>query len=109
MRKVPYPTSGEILLEEFLVPMDITQYRLAKEIGVQQRRGRLPHERNQTSKASATTLQPTIRLAPSRLASSGVIAAEQVLSRSFQPSERVIARVRTDRRSTVSRARPYRL
>jgi addiction module HigA family antidote len=38
MRKVPYPTPGEILLEEFLVPMGVTQYRLAKEIGVQQRR-----------------------------------------------------------------------
>jgi len=38
MRKVPYATPGEILLEEFLVPMGITQYRLAKEIGVQQRR-----------------------------------------------------------------------
>lgn len=29
---------GEILLEEFLLPMGITQYRLAKEIGVPQRR-----------------------------------------------------------------------
>ena len=29
---------GEILLEEFLKPMGITQYRLAKEIGVPQRR-----------------------------------------------------------------------
>jgi antitoxin HigA-1 len=38
MRKVPYPTPGDILLEEFLLPMAITQYRLAKEIGVQQRR-----------------------------------------------------------------------
>ncbi len=38
MRKVPYPHPGEILLEEFLKPMGITQYRLAKEIGVQQRR-----------------------------------------------------------------------
>jgi addiction module HigA family antidote len=27
-------TSGEILLEEFLKPMGISQYRLAKEIGV---------------------------------------------------------------------------
>lgn len=36
MRTVPYPTPGEILLEEFLKPMDITQYRLAKEIGVPQ-------------------------------------------------------------------------
>jgi len=38
MRELPYPTPGEILLEEFLNPMGITQYRLAKEIGVPQRR-----------------------------------------------------------------------
>lgn len=38
MRKVPYPHPGEILLKEFLTPMGITQYRLAKEIGVPQRR-----------------------------------------------------------------------
>lgn len=38
LRKVPYPHPGEILLEEFLKPMGITQYRLAKEIGVPQRR-----------------------------------------------------------------------
>ena len=37
-RKVPYPHPGEILLEEFLKPMGITQYRLAKEIGVAQGR-----------------------------------------------------------------------
>ncbi|MFZ2407730.1 MAG: HigA family addiction module antitoxin [Methylobacter sp.] len=37
-RDIPYPTPGEILLEEFLKPMGITQYRLAKEIGVPQRR-----------------------------------------------------------------------
>jgi addiction module HigA family antidote len=37
-REIPYPTLGEILLEEFLKPMGITQYRLAKEIGVPQRR-----------------------------------------------------------------------
>jgi antitoxin HigA-1 len=29
---------GEILLEEFLVPMEITQYRLAKDLSVPQRR-----------------------------------------------------------------------
>ena len=29
---------GEVLMEEFLRPMGITQYRLAKEIGVSQRR-----------------------------------------------------------------------
>lgn len=38
MRKVPYPHPGEILMKEFLEPMGITQYRLAKEIGVPQRR-----------------------------------------------------------------------
>ena len=38
MRKLPYPHPGEILLEEFLKPMGLTQYRLAKEIGVPQRR-----------------------------------------------------------------------
>ena len=37
-REIPYPAPGEILLEEFLKPMGITQYRLAKEIGVSQRR-----------------------------------------------------------------------
>ena len=38
MRKIPYPTPGEILQEEFLGPMGITAYRLAKEIGVPQMR-----------------------------------------------------------------------
>jgi hypothetical protein len=38
LREIPYPAPGEILLEEFLKPMGITQYRLAKEIGVSQRR-----------------------------------------------------------------------
>jgi len=37
-REVPYPKPGEILQEEFLSPMGITAYRLAKDIGVQQRR-----------------------------------------------------------------------
>jgi addiction module HigA family antidote len=37
-REVRYPTPGEILQEEFLVPMGITAYRLAKDIGVQQSR-----------------------------------------------------------------------
>ena len=36
MRKVPFPAPGEILLEEFLKPMGITPYRLAKDIGVSQ-------------------------------------------------------------------------
>ncbi len=34
MRKLPPVTPGEILLEEFLRPMEISQYRLAKEIDV---------------------------------------------------------------------------
>lgn len=38
MRQVPYPHPGEILMEEFLKPMGISQYRLAKEIFVPQRR-----------------------------------------------------------------------
>lgn len=37
-REVRYPAPGEILQEEFLRPMGITAYRLAKDIGVQQRR-----------------------------------------------------------------------
>jgi addiction module HigA family antidote len=38
MRKLAPITPGELLLEEFLKPMGISQYRLAKEIGVSQRR-----------------------------------------------------------------------
>lgn len=38
MCKVRYPHPGEILFEEFVKPMGITQFRLAKEIGVPQRR-----------------------------------------------------------------------
>jgi len=34
MREVPYPHPGEILLEEYLKPLGLTQYRLAKAIGV---------------------------------------------------------------------------
>lgn len=35
---VPMQPPGQILLEDFLKPMGITQYRLAKSIGVSQRR-----------------------------------------------------------------------
>ena len=34
MRDYPPIHPGEILLEEFLIPMDISQYKLAKDIGV---------------------------------------------------------------------------
>ena len=37
-RKLPPIHPGEILLEEFLIPMGISQYRLAKDIGVPPRR-----------------------------------------------------------------------
>lgn len=36
MRKIPYSTPGEILSEEFLQPLEISAYRLAKDIGVPQ-------------------------------------------------------------------------
>ena len=38
MRKVPYPKPGEILVEEFLEPLGISAYRIAKDIGVPQMR-----------------------------------------------------------------------
>ena len=34
MKRLPPVMPGELLLEEFLVPMGLSQYRLAKEIGV---------------------------------------------------------------------------
>ncbi|MCK6620667.1 MAG: HigA family addiction module antidote protein [Calditrichaceae bacterium] len=37
-QKIPPVHPGEILLEEFLIPMGITQYRLAKDIHVPARR-----------------------------------------------------------------------
>lgn len=37
-KKMPPIHPGEILLEEFLIPMEITQYRLAKDISVSARR-----------------------------------------------------------------------
>ena len=36
--RLPPVSPGEMLLEEFLKPMELTQYRLAKEISVPQRR-----------------------------------------------------------------------
>ena len=38
MRKLKNITPGEILHEEFLIPMGISQYRLAKELGIPQTR-----------------------------------------------------------------------
>jgi addiction module HigA family antidote len=38
MEKLAPVTPGELLLEEFLIPMGISRYRLAKEIGVSPQR-----------------------------------------------------------------------
>lgn len=38
MEKLKNTTPGEILLEEFLIPMDISQYRLSKDLEVPQTR-----------------------------------------------------------------------
>jgi addiction module HigA family antidote len=38
MEKLNNITPGEILQEEFLIPMNISQYRLAKELGIPQTR-----------------------------------------------------------------------
>jgi addiction module HigA family antidote len=38
IRDLPPVSPGEVLLEDFLIPMGITRYRLAKDIGVPQRR-----------------------------------------------------------------------
>lgn len=58
MKKTLAPTHpGVILLEEFLEPLEITQYRLAKEIGVPQ------HRIYELSKGKrAITLDTAIRL-----------------------------------------------
>jgi plasmid maintenance system antidote protein VapI len=36
MEKLPNIHPGEVLLEEFLVPMEISQYRLAKDLRIPQ-------------------------------------------------------------------------
>ena len=38
MTMIEWPHPGEILLEEYLKPMNISQYRLAQEVGVPPRR-----------------------------------------------------------------------
>jgi len=38
MKKIPIIHPGEILLEEFLIPMEITQYRLSKDLNIPQTR-----------------------------------------------------------------------
>lgn len=38
MKKLPNIHPGEVLLEEFLIPLEITQYRLAKDLKIPQTR-----------------------------------------------------------------------
>jgi addiction module HigA family antidote len=38
MKKIPNIHPGEILLEEFLIPMEISQYRLSKDLKIPQTR-----------------------------------------------------------------------
>ena len=48
---------GEILREEFLIPMGVSQYRLAKEIGVSPRRiNEIVHEKRAVSADTALRL-----------------------------------------------------
>jgi addiction module HigA family antidote len=57
-RDMPPVHPGEILMEDFLKPMGITQYRLAKSIGVPQRRiGEIVHGKR------AITADTALRLA----------------------------------------------
>jgi addiction module HigA family antidote len=37
-KKLPPTTPGEVLLEEFLKPLEVSQYQLAKDVGVPPRR-----------------------------------------------------------------------
>ena len=50
-REIPYPHPCEILLEEFLKPLGVSQYRLAKEIGV-------PKETHQRNRCGQKSCEP---------------------------------------------------
>jgi addiction module HigA family antidote len=54
---------GEVLLEEFLQPMEISQYRLAKDIGVQPRRiNEIVHGKRSITANTALRLSRYFRL-----------------------------------------------
>lgn len=58
MREVSYPTPGEILDEEFLKPLGLSRYRLARAVGVSQRRiDEIVHGKR------AVTIETSLRLA----------------------------------------------
>lgn len=52
---------GKILLEEFLVPMEISQYRLAKDIGVPPRRiNEIVHGKDQSHRIRLCDYRATL-------------------------------------------------
>ena len=56
-RKLPPIHPGEVLLEEFLKPMDINQYRLAKAVSVPARRiNEIVHEKRSVTADTALRL-----------------------------------------------------
>ena len=57
-RDLPPVHPGEILLEDFLAPMEISRYRLAKSIGVPQRR----IDENMKESFGSLTVLPKIHL-----------------------------------------------
>ncbi len=65
MARLPNIHPGEILLEEFLKPMGITQYRLAKDIKVSARRiNEIVHGQRSISAETALRLGKYFGLAP---------------------------------------------
>lgn len=64
-RDFPPIHPGEILLEEFLKPLQITQYRLAKDISVPQRRiGQIVHGKRAISADTALRLARYFEVEP---------------------------------------------
>jgi hypothetical protein len=65
MGKLKPVTPGELLREEFLIPMGLTQYRLAKEIGVPAQRigdivgASVPSRRTPTCACAGSSVFPT--------------------------------------------------
>ncbi|MGH2830728.1 MAG: HigA family addiction module antitoxin [Actinomycetota bacterium] len=56
-KKLPAVHPGEVLLEEFLIPMDLSQYRIAKDINVPPRRiNEIVHGRRAVSADTALRL-----------------------------------------------------
>lgn len=86
MRKLKPVTPGELLLEEFLKPMGISQYRLAKEIGVPaQRIGDI------VARKRAITADTDLRLCRFFGLSNGYWLRAQILH-DTEVAERVLAR-----------------